>query len=239
MKSYTEFNYNGSNLTVPQHLAIIMDGNGRWAKKNNLDRTQGHIKGIDVLRDTIIDCIHLGVEALTVFAFSTENWKRPEKEVEFLIKLLSYYLRSERFELKKNGVKLKIVGRLNELPDYIVEEINKTTDFTKDNNILTLNIAVNYGGRAEIIDAVNKIISSNIDKIDETKFKDFLYLSDVPYPDLIIRTGGEVRISNFLLWEMAYSELYFTDVLWPEFTKEDLYKALYNYSLRERRYGGV
>ncbi len=239
MKSYAEINNSSYDLAVPNHIAIIMDGNGRWALRNDVNRTQGHIKGIETLKNVITECTKMGVKVLTLFAFSTENWKRPKEEVEFLLYLLIYYLKNEVSELNENNIKLNIVGRINELPDNVIDEIHKTTNSTKDNNGLTLNIAVNYGGRAEIIDAVNKIIDSKIEKIDETNFKDFLYFSDVSYPDLIIRTGGEFRISNFLLWEMAYSELYFTNVLWPDFTKEDLYKAIYNYSLRERRYGGL
>ncbi|MDI6602102.1 MAG: isoprenyl transferase [Thermoanaerobacteraceae bacterium] len=228
----------GSN-NIPNHLAIIMDGNGRWALKHNYSRTNGHKKGIETLRNVITECIEIGVKILTVYAFSTENWKRPKEEVEFLMTLLLYYLRNEIEELNKNKIKLNFIGRINELPKNIVEEINRAQKLTEENNRLILNIAVNYGGRAEIIDAVNRIISLKLNSIDENEFKDYLYFKNQPYPDLIIRTGGEMRISNFLLWEMAYSELYFTNVLWPDFSKEDLYKAIYEYSFRERRYGGL
>lgn len=239
MKQYTEVSNNNYILDIPNHIAIIMDGNGRWALKNNYSRTQGHRKGIDTLRTVITECINIGIKVLTVFAFSTENWKRPKEEVEFLLSLLLYYLKNERMKLNENKIKVNFVGSLDKLPPSIVEEIDKTLRLTMDNDRLILNIAINYGGRTEIIDAVNKIIDANLNNIDENSFRNFLYFGNLPYPDLVIRTGGEIRISNFLLWEMAYSELYFTDVLWPDFTRDDLYKAIYNYSLRERRYGGL
>ncbi len=239
----TDENLDKSN--IPGHIAIIMDGNGRWAKKRGLPRSIGHKWGVEALRETIKVCSELNVEFLTLYAFSTENWKRPEEEVSALMQLLVNYLRMEIEELHKNNVKIRAIGDINKLPSIAIQEIKKAIELTKENKGLNVNIALNYGGRAEIINAVKSIVSDlendkfTVDEIDSNLFEQYLYTKDIPDPDLIIRPSGELRISNFLLWQSAYSEFWFSDILWPDFKREDLLNAIYDYQKRDRRYGAI
>ncbi|BAT72427.1 undecaprenyl diphosphate synthase [Thermosulfidibacter takaii ABI70S6] len=230
---------------TPTHVAIIMDGNGRWAQKRGLSRIYGHKKGVERVEEIIEAAQELRIKYLTLFAFSTENWKRPPEEVEFLMGLLKEYLTHKRNQLIEQNIRFNAMGRIHELPKKVVEEINETINATQECTGLTLNLALNYGGRAEIVDAARKLakrLSSNglrPEDIDEEMFSKFLYCPWIPEPDLLIRTSGEMRISNFMLWELAYTELYFTPVLWPDFTKEEFIKAIENYKNRERRFGGL
>ncbi|MDY4011073.1 MAG: isoprenyl transferase [Fusobacterium gastrosuis] len=223
---------------IPQHIAIIMDGNGRWAKKRGLARSFGHVEGAKALRRIIEYLPKIGVKYLTVYAFSTENWNRSEEEVSTLMSLFLKYIKNERKSMIKNGIRFYVSGRKNNVSQNLLSEIEKLQEETKNNERLTLNIAFNYGGRAEIIDAVNKIIETDEKNIDEKIFSKYLYNS-FPDPDLVIRTSGECRISNFLLWQIAYSELYITDILWPDFDEKEIDKAIESYSKRDRRFGGV
>ncbi|MGG7143799.1 isoprenyl transferase [Clostridium nigeriense] len=230
---------------IPKHIAIIMDGNGRWAKKRKLPRTVGHKAGVETIRRVIKEAHVLGVKFLTLYAFSTENWKRPDDEVSALMKLLVEYLRSELAELNRNGVVIKILGDITKLPIDAQKEVSNAIEITKNNTGVVLNIAFNYGGRDEIIRAV-KLVSKevedgniNISDINEGLFEKYLYTSNIPDPDLIIRPSGEQRISNFLLWQCAYSEFWYSNVCWPDFKEEHLRKAIYDYQHRDRRYGGV
>ncbi|MFA7616609.1 MAG: isoprenyl transferase [Weeksellaceae bacterium] len=230
-----------SNL--PQHVAIIMDGNGRWARKQGLDRTFGHRNAVESVRAAIEVCGDLDIPYLTLFAFSTENWKRPKTEVNFLMKLLSSTIKSEIDELDRKGIRLLIIGQTDKLPSAVLKSLQKAIERTKDNKKATLIIALNYGSKDEIVNAAKKIAedvkSGNIEvsDIDQNLFEQNLYTGDIPNVDLLIRTSGEYRISNFLLWQIAYAELYFTKTLWPDFRQEDFLKAIREYSSRERRYG--
>ncbi|WP_372712983.1 isoprenyl transferase [Ilyobacter sp.] len=228
----------GSEKKVPNHIAIIMDGNGRWAKKRGLPRTMGHRAGAKALKKILTHAGELGIKYLTVYAFSTENWKRPKKEVDTLMKLFKEYLKNEKNTMMKNGVRLMVSGKKEGVSRELLEEISKTEKLTRDNDRITLNIAFNYGGRSEIVDAVNKIIKEGLTEVTEESFAKYLY-SDIPDPELLIRTSGELRISNFLLWQIAYSELYITDLAWPDFDERELEKALGTYMKRERRFGGL
>lgn len=230
---------------IPKHIAIIMDGNGRWAKKRKLPRTMGHKAGVETIRRVIKEAHILGIKYLTLYAFSTENWKRPDEEVSALMKLLVEYLRSELAELNKNGVVIKVSGDISKLPKEAQNEILEAIEVTKNNKGIVLNIAFNYGGRDEIIRAVKLLCEEvkcgniNSENIDEEVFENFLYTKNIPDPDLIIRPSGEQRISNFLLWQCAYSEFWYSNVCWPDFKEEHLRKAIYDYQQRDRRYGGV
>lgn len=224
---------------LPKHIAIIMDGNGRWAKNRSLPRIAGHKVGVDSVREAVRTCAELGVKVLTLYAFSTENWLRPADEVSELMKLLSWVLRSEVEELNKNGVRLRISGRVEALPKSVQEEIARACDRLKDNGGLILNLALNYGSRQEIVDAVNLALKDGIESIDEAAISRCLYTAGLPDPDLVIRTSGEMRVSNFLLWQIAYAELYVTPVLWPDFRRKDLIDAVLEFQKRERRFGGV
>lgn len=230
---------------VPKHIAIIMDGNGRWAKSRMMPRTYGHKAGVETIRKVVEEAQRLGIKYLTLYAFSTENWKRPKDEVSALMKLLVTYLRKELAELDKNGVKIKTIGNISKLPQVCVEELEKSKEKTKDNKSLVLTLALNYGGRADIIDAVKNICAAvqssklDINSIDDDLFSKYLDTKDIIDPDLVIRTSGEQRLSNFLLWEVAYSEFYYTDIHWPDFDEEELQKAVYYYQKRDRRFGGV
>ena len=230
---------------LPKHIAIIMDGNGRWAKNRFLPRTAGHITGAEKVRDAVEACLDLKVPFLTLYAFSKENWKRPKKEVETLMQLLSKYLKKETAELDKNGVKINIIGDIEELPDSVKLELKKSIEKTKDNTSLTFNLALNYGSRQEIVKAFKDMHIDieqgklDIADVDESTVSDYLYTKGQPDPDLIIRTSGEERISNFLLYQIAYSEFDFIDVLWPDFKKDDLYKSIIKFQKRSRRYGGI
>jgi undecaprenyl diphosphate synthase len=231
---------------LPAHIAIIMDGNGRWAKRRNMPRVAGHQAGIDPVRSTVETCARLGIEALTLYAFSVENWKRPRHEIETLWRLLRYYLHREIPKLIKNNIRLRAIGRLEQLPAPVQRELREAEEQTASGHGLVVNLALNYGGRAEIADAVNNVIEQarrdgSIDRLHVTEnlLSSHLYTSHVPDPDLLIRTSGEMRISNFLLWQIAYAELYVTGTLWPDFSRSDLLKAILEYQRRERRFGGV
>jgi undecaprenyl diphosphate synthase len=231
---------------LPAHIAIIMDGNGRWANRRRLPRVAGHKAGVGPVRSTVETCARLGIQALTLYAFSVENWKRPRSEVETLWRLLHYYLRKELPDLQKNGIRLKAIGRVDALPPQVQRELESVVQATSQNRKLLVNLAVNYGGRAEIVDAVNAILDrARIEgrlatlEIDEQAIAGHLYTSDIPDPDLLIRTSGEMRISNFLLWQIAYAELYVTETLWPDFSRTDLLQAVLEYQKRDRRYGGL
>lgn len=230
---------------IPEHIAIIMDGNGRWAKKRSLPRTAGHKAGIEALREVIKTCSNLNVRYLTLYAFSTENWKRPEEEVSGLMNLLVYYLRNEIKELNENNVRIHTIGDISKLPDTALIEIEAAQKLTRNNTGLTVNIALNYGGRLEIINAVKSICVKamnkeiDVDQIDEKYFSEHLYTKGVPDPDLLIRPSGELRISNFLLWQIAYSEFWFSKIFWPDFNGKYLIEAILDYQGRDRRYGGT
>lgn len=231
---------------LPLHIAIIMDGNGRWAKKRGLPRSLGHKAGVDVLKEIVKYSSQIGIKILTVFAFSTENWSRPKEEIDYLINnLLVEFLRQEINELHKNGVKLKILGDINPLSDNTKHEIVRALEITNKNTGLQFNIALNYGGRNEIVMAFKKIYdmilngSINPEELNEDLIAKNLYTAGDKDPDLIIRTSGEERISNFLIWQGAYSELYFSKVLWPDFKKEHLMEAIIEYQNRDRRFGGL
>jgi undecaprenyl diphosphate synthase len=216
-----------------------MDGNGRWAKERNLPRIIGHKVGSESVREIIRVCIELGIEYLTLYSFSTENWQRPKEEIKGLMELLKFLLKNEVDELNRNGVSIKAIGRLDYLPNDVKNELFKAIEKTKNNNKLKLYLALSYGGRQEILDAVNKIINSKLEFVDEGTFRNFLYDPNLPDPDLLIRTSGEYRISNFLLWQISYSEFYFTKTLWPEFRREEFIKAIEDYSRRKRKFGKV
>ncbi|WP_136667486.1 isoprenyl transferase [Flavobacterium sp. H122] len=228
---------------LPKHLAIIMDGNGRWAKQKGMLRVFGHENGTKSVRTTVEICARLGIENLTLYAFSTENWNRPKLEVETLMKLLISSLKKELETFTKNNIRLNSIGNLDMLPKGVQKELLSVIEKTKNNNRMTLTLALSYGSREEILNAVKKIsdkVKNNIistDSIDESIFNNHLYTHDLPDVDLVIRTSGEHRISNFLLWQIAYAEFYFTDVLWPDFSEDNLYEAIISYQKRERRFG--
>jgi len=228
---------------LPKHIAIIMDGNGRWAKQKGMMRAFGHENGTKSVRRVVEASAELGIENLTLYAFSTENWNRPKLEVKTLMKLLISSLKKEIKTLQDNTIKLSAIGNLNLLPAKVHKELHEVMDATKDNSRMTLTLALSYGSREELINTVKEIsnkVKNNIispDSIDESIINKHLYTQNLPDVDLLIRTSGEQRISNFLLWQIAYAELYFTDTLWPDFTKEDLYKAIIEYQKRERRFG--
>ncbi|NLI97878.1 isoprenyl transferase [bacterium] len=232
-------------LKVPRHIAVIMDGNGRWAKKRLLPRVVGHREGVKRLKEIVRACGELGISYLTLFTFSSENWDRPKEEVSELMKMLERGLRDEIEELDENNVRFEAIGRLDELPDEVQEGLNSMREKLKKNTGLILVLALNYGGRQEIVDMAVKAArlvqrgETSIESINDSTFSSFQYLPDLPEPDLLIRTGNEKRISNFLLWQLAYTELYFTDKLWPEFTRGELEKAIADYSKRERRFGRI
>ncbi|MFO7153377.1 MAG: isoprenyl transferase [Caldicoprobacter oshimai] len=232
---------------LPQHVAIIMDGNGRWATKRGLPRVAGHRQGVEALREVIKTSDELGIKYLTLYAFSTENWKRPASEIDALMSLLVEYLRREIRELNSNNVKISVLGQVEAFPTVAQREIAKAVELTKNNTGLNVNIALNYGGRAEIVRAAKAIARDVLDKkisiddIDERLFSSYLYTANIPDPDLLIRTSGEFRLSNFLLYQVAYTELVFTapDVLWPDFDKKAYLEAIMEYQGRQRRYGGL
>ncbi len=224
-------------LNVPNHIAIIMDGNGRWAKNQNKPRVFGHRAGANTLRKIMEYCNKIGVTYLTVYAFSTENWKRSQEEVDALMFLFKSYIKSERENLLKNKIRFMVSGREEGVNPSLMEAIKELEEATSKDYEMTLNIAFNYGGRAEITDAVNKILKDGRTSITEEEFSKYLY-NDIPDPDFVIRTSGEFRISNFLLWQIAYSEIYITDKYWPDFDEVEMEKAILSYSKRERRFGG-
>ncbi len=228
---------------LPQHIAIIMDGNGRWAKQKGKLRVFGHEKGSKTVKKTVEACAELGVKNLTLYAFSTENWNRPKLEVQTLMKLLIFSLKKEIKTLQENNIKLNAIGDLKALPSKVYKELIDVIELTKSNSKLTLTLALSYGSRDELINTIKEIsikVKNNIispEKIDESVINEHLYTRNLPDVDLLIRTSGEQRISNFLLWQIAYAELYFTNIFWPDFTKEHLYEAIINYQKRERRFG--
>ncbi|AEB76132.1 isoprenyl transferase [Clostridium botulinum] len=252
MKSIFNFTKGESNIesnlnkdNIPKHIAIIMDGNGRWAKQKKLPRTLGHKAGVETIREIVKECSKLDVKILTLYAFSTENWKRPKEEVGALMKLLVEYLKKELKELHEENVVIRTIGDISKLPNICQEELTNAYNTTKNNTGLTLNLALNYGGRDEIINAM-KVIGEKIQEgdlspedINEKLISQFLYTKNLDDPDIIIRTAGEQRLSNFLLWQCAYSEFWYTDIKWPDFKKDDLCKAIYDYQNRDRRFGGL
>ncbi len=226
-------------LKLPTHVSIIMDGNGRWAKRRGLPRYEGHKEGAKTLEKILTFASDLGIQWFSVFAFSTENWRRPKEEIEVIMSLLVEYINTKLDRLLEKNIRLRFMGRLNQLSDETLESIKKGEEVTKDCNGMNFVITLNYSGRAEIIDAINKILKDKKESISIDEFKNYLYIPEMPEPDLLIRTSGELRISNYMLWELAYTELYFTDVLWPDFNEEEFLKALYSYQFRERRFGSV
>jgi undecaprenyl diphosphate synthase len=235
---------------LPRHIAIIMDGNGRWAQKRHLPRIAGHSSGTQSARICIETCARLNIEALTLYAFSVENWRRPKTEIEFLMQLLREYIRKEMPLLQRNNIRMRFLGRADELPAAVQKDTREATEATAKNTGMVLSIALNYGGRAEIVDAMNAILSSRLAQangnghqppqpITEDDLSRHLYTADLPDPDLLIRTSGEMRVSNFLLWQIAYSEIFVTDTLWPDFNRARLLEALLDFQKRERRYGAI
>jgi len=233
---------------IPKHIAVIMDGNGRWAKKRNLPRIAGHKEGMSTVKRIAIAADELGVKAMTLYAFSTENWKRPTEEVSFLMKLPGDFFGTFMPELQERNMKIQLIGFIDELPEATKSIVLKAVEDTKNNTGMVLTFALNYGSRAEIIEATKAISTLvkqgelEIENIDEAIFESHLqtqFLGELQNPDLMIRTSGEVRLSNFLLWQLAYSEYYFTDIFWPDFSEEDLHKAIQTYQSRQRRYGGL
>lgn len=230
---------------LPRHIAIIMDGNGRWAQQRDLPRIEGHRQGVSSVRRTVEECARLNIEQLTLFCLSSENWKRPSHELDFLMHLLEQYMIEERGLLMKQGIRVQVIGRREGIPDRVLNEINKTIELTSANQGTTLCLAINYGARGEISDALKQIacqIETGLLKgtdVDEQLISENLYTSGMPDPDLLIRTSGEMRISNFLLWQISYAELWVTEKFWPEFTEEDLHQAMNVFATRNRRFGGL
>lgn len=230
---------------LPKHVAVIMDGNGRWAELRGLPRIAGHREGIKSVRELITICLELGIPTLTIYAFSQENWNRPAQEISALMGLLEHYLSTERSSLIEQGVRFRTIGRLNALPASAFQWVRTTEQETRHLDKLTLTVALSYGGRSEIIEAVRQVVDAvkqgtlQADDIDEQVFSNYLMTKELPDPDLLIRTSGETRISNFLLWQLAYTELYFTPTLWPDFRRREVLLALLEYQRRERRFGRV
>jgi undecaprenyl diphosphate synthase len=226
---------------LPRHVAVIMDGNGRWAAQRHLPRVEGHRAGIDSVRDIVESSARIGIPVLTLYAFSVENWKRPRAEVSTLMSLLKRYLRLELTTLLRNNIRFKVIGRFEELAADVQAELKAAEDRTAANTGMQFNIALNYGGRAEIVEAARRMLVARIDPeaLDEARFAGFLYTAGQPDPDLLIRTSGEMRVSNFLLWQIAYAEIWVTDTLWPDFRQCHLLEAIIDYQKRDRRYGGI
>jgi undecaprenyl diphosphate synthase len=226
---------------LPAHVAIIMDGNGRWAARRHLPRVEGHRSGIDSVRDVVETSARLGIGVLTLYAFSVENWKRPKAEVNTLMLLLKRYIRSELGTLNRNNIRFKVIGRPEALSPDVQQELDMGIERTSSNTGMLFNIALNYGGRTEIVDAARRAMASGLppDTLDERTFANFLYTAGQPDPDLLIRTSGEMRVSNFLLWQIAYAEIWVTETLWPDFRRGDLLEAVLAYQKRDRRYGGI
>jgi undecaprenyl diphosphate synthase len=229
---------------LPRHVAVIMDGNGRWAQKRHLPRIAGHRSGTQSARTTIETCARLKIEALTLYAFSVENWRRPKAEIDFLMQLLREYLRKEMPLLQKNNIRMRFLGRIDELPAGVQHDVQDAMEKTAGNKGMVLCVALNYGGRAEIVDAMNAILSERnghggSHKVTEEQLSQHLYTDGLPDPDLLIRTSGEMRVSNFLLWQIAYAEIFVTETLWPDFNRARLLEALLEFQKRERRYGGI
>ncbi|MFS0821759.1 isoprenyl transferase [Bacillus sp. 1P02SD] len=234
-----------SGHDTPEHIAIVMDGNGRWAKKRGLPRVAGHKEGVSAVFKIVKAAVKCNVKALTLYTFSTENWKRPKSEVETILRLPKEFLHIYLPELISNNVRIEAIGDMDNLPAHTREAIQYAIQRTRDNNGLQLNFALNYGGRTEILNAMKKMFADmndakmSLDELDEQQFSQYLYTAGLPDPDLLIRTGGEKRLSNFLLWQLAYTEFWFTDVLWPDFSEKEFLQALEEYRKRKRRYGGI
>ena len=228
---------------LPRHIAVIMDGNGRWAKRRHLPRIAGHRAGINAVRQVVEACARLGVPYLTLYAFSLENWKRPHTEIKLLMSLLREYLKKEISELNRQNIRLGVIGRIQDLPKPVVQDLQNTLDRTRPNTGMRLTLALNYGARAELVDAVSELLANSKRNgsvtVDEAALSAHLYTRDLPDPDLLIRTSGELRLSNFLLWQAAYAELWVTETLWPDFRQKDLFQAIIDFQKRERRYGGL
>lgn len=230
---------------LPRHIAVIMDGNGRWAQQRHLPRVAGHRAGIDAVRDTVEMSRWLNIEALTLYAFSKENWKRPRTEINVLMRLLREFLHKELARLKRNNIRFRVLGRMDELPPLVQKDLRYSIEETKANTGMIFSVALNYGGRTEIVDAFRRLaarIKSNgfdVETVDETTIERELYTAGLPDPDLLIRTSGEMRVSNFLLWQIAYAEIWVTPILWPDFRRVHLLEAIIEYQKRERRYGGL
>ncbi len=230
---------------LPEHVAIIMDGNGRWAKKKGLARIEGHRIGMKKIREITDICSELGIRILTLYAFSRQNWNRPRREINFLMKQFKDYLVREEKDLMKKKTQLRVIGRRDRLPLSLVKKIEEVMTHTQPNREFILNLAIDYGGQEEIVDAVRSLFNQvkqgelSPEKIDIALFKNYLYMADLPYPDLLIRTGGDFRVSNFLLWYIAYTELWITTTFWPDFGKENFLRAIRDYANRERRFGGI
>jgi len=229
----------------PRHIAVIMDGNGRWAQRQNLPRIEGHRRGVASVRRTTEECARLGIEQLTLYCLSSENWKRPQQEIDFLMHLLEQYMIEERTTIMDNNLRVRMIGRREGIPDQVLRELDKTVDMSAANAGMWLNLAVNYGGRAELVDAVRAIGSEIAEgrlaplDIDESTIADHLYTAGLDDPDLLVRTAGELRISNFLLWQISYAEIWVTDRCWPEFDEATLHEAIRNYAERNRKFGGL
>ncbi len=230
---------------IPRHVAVIMDGNGRWARRRRLPRIAGHRAGAQAVRKTVEICSQLGMRVLTLYAFSAENWKRPQREINVLMDLLREYLRREMGEIHKNNIRLQILGRYEQLPQKVQEDLEDGLRLTAKNTGMVLNVALNYGARAELVDAFNAILKAMLDRgvrepeVTEGMIAEHLYTRGLPDPDLLIRTSGEMRVSNFLLWQIAYAEIWVTDTCWPDFTRRHLLQAVIDFQKRERRYGGL
>ena len=227
---------------LPRHLAVIMDGNGRWAQRRHLPRIAGHKAGTEAARTTIETCARLKIEALTLYAFSVENWRRPKTEIDFLMQLLREYLRQEMPLIQKNNIRMRFLGRADDLPEAVQRDTREAERETAKNTGTVLCVALNYGGRAEIVDAVNQILEERrpeAARVTEEEFAQKMYTAGLPDPDLLVRTSGEMRVSNFLLWQIAYAEIYVTETLWPDFSRARLLEAFVDYQKRERRYGGI
>ncbi|MFT7538194.1 MAG: undecaprenyl diphosphate synthase [Lysobacterales bacterium] len=230
---------------IPQHVAIILDGNGRWAQNQDLARAKGHVEGVKRVEEIMDESSRLGIKALTLYTFSTENWKRPQNEVALIMNILDAVLVRKLKKLKADNIRFQIIGKLDHVPEPVLSTMKSVIEETKDNDGLSMNLAFNYGSRSEIVDAIKlisqKVVDNDviIDDIDEDLVSSSLYTKDLPDPDLLIRTSGEQRISNFLLWQLSYAEFYFTDKLWPDFTIKEYHKAIINFQNRDRRFGGV
>lgn len=230
---------------LPRHIAVIMDGNGRWAQERGKQRIQGHLQGVTSVRRTIEECCRLGIGQLTLYCFSTENWKRPQEEIDFLMALLKEYLIKERAEIMEQNIRFSVIGRRDQLPDFVLAEMDENIRVSSGNTGMTLCLAINYSGRTEIVDAVRtlaervRVGTLRPDDIDEAAIANALYTSGMPEPDLLIRTAGEMRISNFLLWQISYAELWVTEICWPDFDEAALRQALHDFARRERRFGGL
>ncbi|NVL90999.1 MAG: isoprenyl transferase [Desulfobacterales bacterium] len=229
--------------SLPQHIAIIMDGNGRWAKKRSLNRIRGHREGAESVRDIVRACREIGIEVLTLYVFSTENWQRPQQEISALMNLLKGFLRSELSEMMENNIRLNAIGRIEMFPDDVVKVLREVMDTTLENSGMILNLALSYGGRDEIVAAARKIAADvqagrlKPEEVTKEVFSNYLYTRGMPEPDLLIRTSGEMRISNFLIWQIAYTEIHVTNTLWPDFRRGELIRILHDYQKRERRFG--